>query len=136
MRLTIDHVHFWTRHRAPAVLQAVIPAQSGPRRPDLIHACINAHASVHVRADNTVMLLRMHRRSTPGSLLAYLIELGAMGWSFHNAPRRSAWCRKWARRIALQTYGDNAETCRHLAAAEATSQYRAGRSAAAYVPKE
>lgn len=137
MRLTFSHFDYWAHVHAPACLRSFATAGRTSKydRTRALHACINDHAGVKVPIDRIVHLLKSHRKHAP-SLLAYLIELGGMGWSFHNLPRRSAHARKWARRVALQTYGDNAETCRRLATAEATAQYRAGRSAAAYVPKE
>lgn len=136
MRLTRTHLLFWLQHNTPEGLARLVEK---PSTPISVHECINSHAAWKPSHENTIHLLRLHRATAikmfgpEYSILRYLMELGAIGWSFHNMPRRAAWARRWARRIAKAHSSESYfYVCRELATAEATAQYRAGRPTSAY----
>lgn len=138
MRLTYSHFDFWARKHAPAYLTSFLNRGSyKPPKYLAINVCINDHAGWKPVSENTIHLLRSQRKHAPAGLLVYCMELGDhRGWSFNNVPRRAAWARKWARRIARQLGPDHyAEVCRQLAYSEVVAQYRAGKPAAHYMVK-
>ncbi len=128
MRLTIDHAHFWAQRRAPVALRAVLAPKSTKDAKLAIHACINAHAAYKPYYDhNAITLVRGHRNQRAGlqvPVLGYLLELGGIGWCFHNLPNRAARCRRWARKVARTAYGPEiyAEVCARLQWAEHVAQ--------------
>ncbi len=136
MRLTYTHFDFWAHHHAPRSLLTFVQAGKTSRYDARrsLHACINDHAGWKPAHENTIHLFRLHRSTSikarrDPSLLPYCLELGdSRSWCFSNAPRRSAWARRWARRIARDMGPEHyAEVCRRLAYSEAVAQYRAGR---------
>lgn len=116
MRLTDAHVQFWLQHRGPTWMNAVPKPKSRVAdlsAQQLIHRCVNAHAGqIPTRSETYASQLcswakswqqRIGKYPAWSSLsvldLASEFQLLAESPYAHQAPRRSAYARKWYYRL-------------------------------------
>lgn len=96
MKVTRNHLKYW-QERQP--LPSWVSRIEYKERPVNIHALINSQADIKVTSEphNTLSILKSYRKRT-GTVVRALVDMTLEPGCIHGA-RRSAYCRKWLRRI-------------------------------------
>jgi len=96
MKLTNDHLRFW-RDRQPQPSWAAGIKRT--QRPPTIHHLINSQTDERIEAEphNTLSILKSYR-AREGTVLQALINM-ALRPNCQHAAKRSAFCKKWLRRM-------------------------------------
>jgi hypothetical protein len=101
MIVTHTHLEYWKNHqRRPSWFDLI---ERKPKCLINVNHCVNAHAEIKVTdnelaASNLLNILRILRKRSK-SLLKHLDEMSIDPGTVISPERRSAYCKKWAKRI-------------------------------------